>query len=275
MPKPQMVMPPLEKKLPLGPETTTHMDTSIFEEEPSRSGKLVWLVIGVLLVIVLGAGGYYLFTSYLATPAPQNPVVGQTPGPTPQPLHQSFFISAPSETKNISLNSYSLADIQSALKGEVSIPLPNKVLKEVVPQIQGKPAVFSQYINALLPGITPNSAARWFEDDFTSFLYYDNDGAWPGYIAKIRSDANVAELKNALSSIEVSDLSTFYLSDPGQLSGFKDGKVFSIYPTRYATWTQKGAAFNYAVITDRNYLIFSSSYDGLREAIRLLGVPLQ
>jgi hypothetical protein len=64
------------------------------------------------------------------------------------------------------------------------------------------------------------------------------------------------------------DLANFYLTDPGSFGAFKDGKL-STYPTRYSVSTNKDA-FNYGFFG--NYLVLSSSYNGLKSAVANLGL---
>lgn len=284
MPKPETVMPkpmtmprPEEKRMETKPEAMAHFQDSIVEEEDlgggTSGGRWVWMIVSFVVFVGLGLAGYYfvfpLIFPETTTPAPvtQQPVTQQPV----TPRHQSFFIFSPNDTKTLALSSYSVADIANALKGEVTVPLPFGQMKEIVLEVGGEMAMFANVINALAPSVSMVDAERWFRDDFTAFLHYNQDGVWPGYIAQMAVGANREEVESMLARLETSDLTNFYVAPAGQASGFRDGSVFGIYPTRYATFQQKGAAFNYAVID--NFILFSTSYTGLQEAVRLMGFP--
>mgnify|MGYP001560515362 CR=1 FL=1 len=76
--------------------------------------------------------------------------------------------------------------------------------------------------------------------------------------------ADIVTLKTKLAAIEDGVISNFYLNSPGPKNSFNDGAVGG-YPTRYASFAQPGASFNYALIN--NELIISTSYNGLKKLL--------
>ncbi|MEK9176978.1 MAG: hypothetical protein AAB923_01660, partial [Patescibacteria group bacterium] len=98
---------------------------------------------------------------------------------------------------------------------------------------------------------------------------YNDAGAWPGMVARLKSGVSIEDAKTAMSALEGADLSALYLLSPGVFDPFKDGSINS-YPTRYARGSATGASLNYGFAG--NYFFVSTSYDGLKTAAGLLGI---
>ncbi|MEK7192062.1 MAG: hypothetical protein AAB646_00910 [Patescibacteria group bacterium] len=239
-------------------------------EVPPKKNVFKTILLSLAIAIIIGSVGalvyFVVFPLVFPPPAPTVPTSTAPPSaPAPEPeknAHQSYFINDPDEVV--------VAEINAVLEDEAADKLPDQQVKEVVLSDENGQARFSDYLTALEPAFSTLDPANLFEDDFTAFLYYDQNGAWPGYVAKLKPSADSASVKQSLQSIEnLLDLSRFYVENPGAFGAFKDGKAGG-HVTRYAVASAPGAAFNY-VLTDE-FLLLSASYNGLKEALSLLGL---
>lgn len=240
--------------------------------------RWLWIVIFVLFLAGVAGGIYYGFgplTGGLPGAEETSPETG-SPTPTAPPLvspqpaanlaHQSAF-GIPTE------NTTQIAPTAMALKTEGEKRLPPGDLKEVSVLDNGRQVPFTTFLSVLIPGAAASPFAAVlqenFEEDFTAFIYYDENGAWPGYVLRLKADAatDLMSLRTKLTALESLDLGGFYLSPVGAPNAFKDSQVNS-QPTRYLTFVMPGAAFNYGVLG--RYLILSASYNGFLGALQFL-----
>ncbi|MEK9194409.1 MAG: hypothetical protein AAB884_01215, partial [Patescibacteria group bacterium] len=125
---------------------------------------------------------------------------------------------------------------------------------------------------------TPNysfaAPGRDFEIDFTFFTYANNQGTWPGFVAKLNNtnlfgDINLAEVQKEISSHfeQSTSLTNLFLVDPGKPGSWQSGNVSGV-ANRYLSFSQSGASLNYGWIG--NVLVISASYDGFKEVVRRL-----
>ncbi len=276
MPMPESIFPPGNASEPVfRPETQVDASFVPPEEGPKKSGAHLWLWIAVGIAVVAAVVvGYFVFpiifgggsTETLPPPPPPTEVI-PPPAPEVKP-HQSFFI-----TPDISKTEILLPNVSRDTAVITLTALerkPEQTLEEVVILDQNRSQIASNmYLKEFVTEVAAAQMAAWFEDDFTAFLYYDANGVWPGYAFKVKVGVNLDEVKANASVIEGSDLSRFYLAAPGTFAPFKSGTV-SGKSTRYAIGSQPGASFNYGIIG--NYLIVSTSYNGLKNALPLLGL---
>ncbi len=120
-------------------------------------------------------------------------------------------------------------------------------------------------VNAYDPGFMQSN----FKPDFTSFVYKDKNGFWLGYVAQINTSKNPLLLAPTVMKIESSltSIQDFFLVLPGSPSGnFKDATVSSQPVRVLALKTPTGANFVYGWFFN-NYLIVSTSLEGLRQAV--------
>ncbi len=171
---------------------------------------------------------------------------------------------------DVKLSNLLYLTVVSALQ-EKTVPKPTQdtLAEIVVLDGAGSQVPFKAYLNAFAPNMTVDEIGKWFEDNFSAFIFYDKDGAWPGFVAKLKNGVNIDDARKALLTLEASGAGKFYLSDPGTFTAFKAGQLNG-NPTRYSTATQKGASFNYGIIGE--YFIMSTSYTGLKASTPLLGL---
>ncbi len=280
MPVPESVLPPETEKEPtFRPETQVgeSMGMAMEEEKPPSKGRKV-LVVSLLVVIVIGVGlaGYYFVYPLLSRTEPAPPPEALPPAePSAEPpavltAHNSFFFPRPAEVSEVRLSSLLLTTITSALQALAANRLPNGTLQEAaILDSAGSQISFSSYLPAFLPSLSSSQLSSWFEDDFTAFLYYDGNGVWPGYVARVKNGVNLDEVRSNLTVLESGELTRFYLSPAGAFGAFRDGQVNG-RGTRYAVGGVPGSAFNYGIFG--NYVLVSASYDGLKSAAPLLGL---
>lgn len=273
-PIPRSVLPPENDREPVfKPETQLGSGKPELDAlAPPKSGKKV--LVGIILILVLAAAGfgvwYFMFkkgAAEVARPAPPPPAGEPAPLPVP---HSSLFIVPPQQTSEMRLSNFLTTTIISNFQILSALKLPDGSVQEVaVLDELGGQAPFGFYLNAFVPTLAPAAIANWFEDDFTAFLFYNRNGVWPGYIARVKNGVNINEARTAMTSLESAELDKFYLSSSGAFSSFKDGQI-SGKATRYAVGSATGASFNYGFLN--GYFVISTSYDGLKAAAALLGI---
>lgn len=258
------------------PKMETPMPTPTETPAKKPSKKRLIILLSILIgVIALGVVGYFLVFPILfpAEPVIETPITTQPPiVPTeepapitaPAPTHASFFVTpVPQET--ISLSVVNASDIKSSLASLASsIEAGN--FKEAVFQKPGNVLIkASEILPLLINGLTAQDFTDNFEDDFTSFVWVDNNGAWPGYILKVKQNIPLLQAQTRLAKIESANFANTFLAEPGPITKtFQNGKAKDL-DTRYQTYTKAGAAINYGWLND--YLIISTSYNGLLQVV--------
>ena len=230
---------------------------------PPAGGNKKWLWIIILLVLISGGAGaaYYFYFPSASQPIEEAPVSQQTPPQSSQPVSQSLKAS----------NAITLDALMQALRAEADKTLSSGELKEVaLVDETGGVVYFSNLLIITLPEIEGGDFLKLikdnFEEQFNAYLYYDENGVWPIYKAKLKSGAmaDIVSLKSKLAGLEGQTVSSFYLDSTGIQSAFKDGQINGS-ATRYASFDKPGASFNYGLINDE--LIISTSYNGLKKLL--------
>jgi hypothetical protein len=135
------------------------------------------------------------------------------------------------------------------------------------------PAVFSKFMSTVAPSAAPSATtAQLFADDFTAFVYKDEKGVWPGYVASLKPGFSADTIRDWFSAIEKGTVSEFFISDPGKMGAFANGKVNGKYDDRYSSGTAAGASFGYLMFPQQGKVIISTSFTGIKEALRLMGL---
>lgn len=229
--------------------------------------NIMLIVVALIFIGAVGAVSYFvvfplLFPSKVAVTTPTPPVTA--------PLtHRSYLVKPAAAQAELKLSDHKYLTIAAALQGESFNQLSEGKSKEVAFSENGQQLPFATFLTSVAPVTTALTDAGYFEQDFTAILYYDANGVWPVYVAKLKAGVSAADAINGVKTIEgVLDLNNFYLASPGTFAAFKDGKIGN-YATRYAVGGQSGASFNYGVLG--NYFVLSTSYNGLKAAMPLLG----
>lgn len=247
-----------------------------FEASPIPAGvksdsslvkNIILVVVSVIFVGGIGALSYFVVFPLLFPPK------GSV---TPPPVvavpvtHKSYLVKSPAAEVDLKLADHKYLTIATALQSEGFNQLSDGQVKEVKISESGTQMPFSTFLSAVSPVASALADGGYFEKDFTAILYYDANGVWPVYVAKLKAGANAVDLLSIMKSIEgVLDLGSLYLAPPGSFADFKDGQV-SGRATRYAVGTQSGASFNYGLLGD--YFVLATSYNGLKATAPLLGL---
>ena len=177
----------------------------------------------------------------------------------------------------VPLNYQSILGIYTALQNEAAKkPADGNTVKEIAitdAANNNAPITPAQLFSAFLPkaqedGLMEAFTAA-FEPSLGAYFFYDDKGAWPGYILTMKqSGIDTITLTERLQKIEGESYANFFLSPPGTASAFKTGQVAEKYINRFASFPQAGASFSYGLYG--NYLIISTSQGGLMKALELL-----
>ena len=264
-PLPETVLPKEIQNEPIfSPETATPDNGAV------KSPNSKWLIWTGLAVLILAGGGVAYFTLLRPKTAPVSPA--PTPITTPKPttpIHTSFF-KAPIPKDQIRLNNLLLSSVTTALQSYAATLTGTSTLKEIaIVDQDGTPASWQNYFKVFGTDISEEKLGA-FTSDFTGFVFKDDKGSWPGYIAMLKPNSAATTVMTDMKAIETADISKFYLAPTGSFGSFKDGKI-KTFATRYATGAKPGVALNYGIFGDK-YFIVSTSYKGLLEAINSLGL---
>jgi hypothetical protein len=253
---------------------------------------------GLIILAGLGFAGYYLVYPLLFGESTTTPLVAvepqtsnqssQPPATTttpetsgseqtqvfiPQP-HYSFFTVPAEKSEVMKLTASDTAlSIRAALMEMAKDVMATGTIKEIaVEKEDGSPEAFSRVISLLVPELNETALQNVFQSDFTLAIYFDANGAWPIYIARLKEGANLLDAQASYAGLEQSqNLFNLYLTDPGERGTWKDGNAGG-RPTRYLTFAQKGASLNYGWVND--FLVISTSYEGMKTAVMRLGLNI-
>lgn len=261
------------------PETTNQIPGGIASVAPRSGNKIFYIILGLLFAVGLGFVSYYFIYPLVfpATPVETPQVVAEIPAPVPEvaepslspTAHQSLFVNLPTSQAQINLSELSALEIISRLQEESSKTAVPGTVKELLISLKGAPALFSEFLPVLANNLTADEIKTVVGDDFTGFLFYDDKGVWPGYVAKLRPDVPPMNAQTTFAKLESSDIRLFYTEEPGIHEEFKTGPVKGA-PVRYAAFSKAGASFNYGIVGE--YLVISTSFDGFTEALKYLGL---
>lgn len=277
----------------------------IKKSQAVSKNTLKYVVIGLAVVVVLGGAAFFLVQKFAGGPkapiapaVPTSTPVAQTPTPPPF-VHHSFFTTSTAAV-SLDLTSLSTASLVSAINAaNEATTTPARTVKEMRITLNGAPLETPQALSILLPG-NNGALAQYLDNDFTPFLYYDGQNAWPGYVFELGGNYSTstpvaAEAQSTSTSpsatttalggkvgteplvdlvkstIESSpDLVNFYLSSPGTFSqgAWVGGLLPNKQPVRFVRFSAKGTVFEYGWYG--KYLILSTSYAGISQAESML-----
>jgi len=272
-----------EVAMPGGQTTTAQSDVQSVDQLIATSGghkNLIWIISAVISVIILGIVGYFIIYPLLTNVAPT--VTLDTPTDQVEPIapsqptnsgHVSAFINEPSNREVLTLSGVlSHSTIVATLTKKAQNLIPG-VSELIMSDDAGVTIPFNIFLSSLLTGFDESQKTSLiFNDDFTAFVFKDSTGSWPGYVATLKPGFVAEDLRSWFSSLEKSPLNNFFIVEPGTFSPFKDGVVNDKYADRYAPSSISGISFSYLVLPQQNKVLISSSFNGLKEALRLMGM---
>lgn len=253
--------------------------------KPSKLKPILIITGALIFGIALALAGYFYIFPYFF-PAEEAPAPVTTTPPAGQ-FPTTPDIGGPSAPSAGFLTHLSLlkttADVQAPVTVDIldanflkqvliseagNQPAGTNVLKEVLLSGTSGQLNFSDAFPLLVPEFSKFELANLFEEDFTSLLFYDANGVWPAWVAKLKAGANLSGAKTLFARIESANLTGLYLASPGTTAGsFKSGNVSGV-STRYQTFSSKGASLNYAWVGDK--LVISTSFNGLKRILSSL-----
>ncbi len=270
------------------PNTTNQLSSpssvdELIAHEGGGKKKLFWILGGVGAVIILGLIGYFvvygLATSEPTVATPQVPAQPTTPIAQPAlpvlpatPAKTTAFINDADNLATAPLQSpLNHNDIIKTLSTQGTSAAAGTT--ELVLTTNGNPIPFSAFFAALATGFTANEKSSvLFTDDFTAFIYKDASGIWPGYVASLKPTFIPEDLRAWFTALEKTPASNFFLTLPGKMAAFKDGVVGGKYADRYATGSLPGVSLGYLMLPQQNKVLISTSFNGMKEALRLMGL---
>lgn len=285
---------------PQAPQASQQPQMPPLSESKHHSKALVISIGAVTGLVILGAAAYFIFFRSPAEPVPVEPpappvepvtppvepvpppvepvppVEPPPPPPVPAFQHQSFFpVASNVASTSVPLPGLSATDISagisSAFASEARVP----VLKEMVFTSGANNVNAREFLAALIPTLNSAFLEARLDMDFTAWGYKDKDGVWPGYVFRF-NPTPTGEAKPDIFPLLEQSSANFYISSPGAPKNpdFRSGTKFSqnIRDIRYLPYTNPGASFNVAwmVVGGTHYAVVSTSFDGLKEAVRLL-----
>ncbi len=294
-----------------GPMFTPQSATGENIKKKAVSGKAVEMAIAALAVIGVLAAVYFLVLPKLF-PAPAKPAVTTyLPASTSSPIteslppafvHHSFFNPAPTSTLTADLPAVTLADISMVLNSAANpTSTAAKAVSEVEMTYNKDPLQTPQMLPVLLSD-TSSTLPQYFNNDFTSFVYYDGTDAWPGYVFELNpaySSSTEAAVESAAapatsstsgpssvtptqtigdmvkSVVESANLSGLYLNNPGieYTRSWANGTLPNKSPVRYVRFSRAGRVFEYGWFG--KYLVLSTSYSGIVQAENMINAGSQ
>ncbi len=283
------VKPVFDADEPAFTPTTNNQLPSSVDDLIAQEGKkktLWWIVGGIGGAILLGAIGYFGIYPILSSPPsvpaepvaatpPAEPAVPTTPAQPlpPTPIATPTFIKPTAGMAVIVLPAtYGQQEISTALikAGQTAA---NGLTALTITDEKGGVVSFAKLLTTVAP-TTPDIAKAnlLFAEETTSFIYKDKTGAWPGYVGALKPGFASADLRAWFSGLERGKLAPFFLVNPGAFAPFKTGVIGDTYQDRYAAGKTAGASFSYLMLPETNKVIVSTSFDGLKEAMRLMGL---
>ncbi len=268
------------------PNTTNQMPSPVDEliAHEGGKGKLWWIVGGVVAVIILGFVGYFVLYGLInSTPTvtPTNtetteiPTIPQTlvePMQPTAPVNTSAFINEPdAQTEAVLQNPLTRADVVKTLTNQGAI-VDNGITEIKLTSSNGSPS-FAAYFTVLVSDFTAHAkTSSLFADQFTTAMYRDAKGSWPAYVISLKTGFSADDLRAWFMALEKATPASFFLATPGKMAPYKDGVVNGKYADRYAAGTTAGASLGYLMLPQQNKVIISTSFDGMKEVLRLMGL---
>lgn len=297
---------PLPK--PGGIPPVTPIPLSIPPAAKSGGKKVFVAVLSFLIVIALGAVGYFfvypLFTEEppVMTPPPASPTLPEPETPATPEIPQATgedATSTPSEPSEEpetpasdpwsgvpGLSSHRTAFtaapdttteviLASPTLGALKAALPSgsvatPLMSEVVLKMpSGNTVSFTTLASLLAPTFFTSERIASFDDDATYFTYASANGTWLGIVAPLKAGAAIGPVQDAMSQLQGDpNLANFFIEDPGEKGVWADGSVRG-KPTSQVSFETPGATFSYTWL-DRNLLI-STNLTGAEMAAERLG----
>jgi hypothetical protein len=252
---------------------------------PTKKPRLsLWIIVAIIGASVLFLASYYLifpFISGLSNSgvSPVEEIENKTNTGLPSKTaavflgHESFFVGRvdslvvvklPLSQVVSSINSY-----RSQIASLTTTPSDIESFFEINIQSQdGRQLSFVEFTNAIGADIfNKDFLLDNFGQDFTTFVYKDSSGIWPGFVLKPNDNKPPLLLKSQITKIEKPNdsIQNIFITSPSSPLTFRDGQIDS-QPVRILEFSDKSSKLIYGWFLNK-YLVISTSEDGLKEAI--------
>lgn len=248
----------------------------------SGSKKIIYIILSVVGVAILFVLGFFLPKLLLGnqpvTPPPTTQggkatttvTTPQTPPVKPTTFtHSTFFKVGTGGTTTITLSNSSAENVSATISQQTA--LISASFSETAFTKDSNPMTWKEFINLYGWNFLPETFfTENFKDDFTSFIYKDAMGTFPGYILQLKPDASIVLLRSQLLKIESDPtaVAKVFLSSPSNPEvSFKDAQI-SNQPVRTLKFGS-GETFYYGWFNNE-YLIFGTSEEGTKQAFSKL-----
>jgi hypothetical protein len=250
-----------------GAAPDTNVPVGPFSEPKKKTGT--YIILGVVGVAALFAVGYFLplliasnkgVPTTPIAPGGGNAATAPITPPIKTASHVSFF-AIPADA-NFPIEISASSGIASLAEWLQSSKLAEAGLSEAPLTVSGG-AIYGwdNFILALgLQTTNKNFFDSNFESDFTSYVYKDTNGAWPGFVFKLKPGLNPLLLSGETPKLEADNAfiySIFPQLPGGAAASFTDAQI-SGQPVRELGFTNKPAAFVYGWVKNK-YLVIGTS----------------
>ncbi len=251
------------------------------------SSWVFWFLFFLLLLAGIFLGYFYVWPQYKdKILPPKTEEVGQpavnTPAETAQPAtpaqqqHVSAIGMKDNEIVKVDLTNYDKLPLLAMIKNQSKNV--NDRMVEVALTVNGAPADFTSFVGSLMDDSGASKdlfdfLKQNFESDFTYYMQKENGVVWPGYVVKLKAEAQIDQvnLLAKLADLEKINLNDLFITTPqGKAQGFRSGAIGERFNSRYNPYSVKPASFNYGMLG--NYLVISTTYKGIFDAAGLLSL---
>lgn len=241
--------------------------------------KMIIIVIFVLIVAILGLGGYYFWMtktpSVIVEEIPTEETVNEE---VPVAEETPIVIAQPSEKYSTSKPNYLVLDVASMGAEEIKNVListaseikelsPSSIYEFLIVDKNNNPVTFAIFAAATKLNLSQNVLSA-LEKDFSLFLYNDNGNSRLGISVSIKNKDLLAKQLLVQEKTFATDVAPIFLDVKPQIQAgwvFKDGS-YGAYKTRYLNLDATGSlSIDYTVA--ENKLVIGTSMQTMRAAL--------
>lgn len=283
---PQVETPP-PPNIPVEPATIS----STGQQKPKiKSGKILWVIIGVIIAVALAAIGYFVIYPAL-TPikpiaqqspppvTPPEPVIETETPPAPEPnpssadllptitgSHISLFKTPADKVLEINLSEATVDSFRSGISQNITdqnglyeIKIINSIGQQISPHA---------LLSLLVPKFFNAQTLGYFEENANFFVYVSQNGPWLGYVLKLKNNADIGQAQNRMAALQNDpDNDNLFVLQPGEIGVWRDGKIAN-RAASLVDFSQPNAALGY-VWLEKTLLITTNLQAGEEAAKRL------
>ncbi len=247
----------------------------------------LWVLVGIGIAGLLFAGGYFLIPKLTAKPTPPPATVNNassTNAPSLPPVTAPTFLGYKSFAKFPTDGKYEIiltdnatklglvdAVVGSAGENNATSAL-SRFTEVVVKNSEGHALSWASYLKMAEASLLEERLWQgYFEQGFNLFVRWDERGAWPVYVLKLKEGQTKILADVDLRNMEEksSELKKLFFLDPGsEVTQFESKQVYG-ESARVLTYSNPGARLVYGWVNSQYFLI-STSLESFEEAGRRL-----